>query len=42
MSRIGHKRIGKKEWYLLGGFANSKLFRKATKRGVWTYWIVWE
>ena len=38
--RLGHAmRITKREWYALGGFANTKLFRKGTSRG-WTYWML--
>lgn len=33
-------RITRREYELLGGMANSKLFRKALKNGVWTYWQV--
>jgi len=33
-------RITRKEYELLGGMANSNLFRKALKNGVWTYWQV--
>ena len=34
------RRITKTEWYALGGFANSRLFRKADSRGRWRYYIV--
>lgn len=34
----GTLKISKREWYDLGGFANSRLFRKADKRGVWSYY----
>ena len=33
----GRTRITKREWYALGGFANSKLFRKQV-RGAWHYY----
>lgn len=32
--------ISKKTYYALGGMANSKLYRKANKRGVWAYFMV--
>ena len=32
------KRITKKEFYSLGGFANSKLFRRGTRTGRWLYY----
>jgi hypothetical protein len=39
--RVGDAmRITKAEWYRLGGFQNSNLFRKGTKRGGWTYWML--
>lgn len=34
-----YKKITKKEWYDLGGFANSTLFRKANRHGVWLYYV---
>ena len=38
--RLGtYTRITKREWYALGGLANSKLFRKADKRGHWRYYM---
>lgn len=36
--KIGTKRITKTEWYNLGGFANSNLFRKQAKSGAWQYY----
>lgn len=33
------KRITKKEFYDLGGFANSDLFRLQTRGGSWRYYI---
>jgi hypothetical protein len=36
--RNGSWKISKREWYDLGGFANSNLYRKADKRGVWQYY----
>jgi hypothetical protein len=38
--RNHYRRITKREWYDLGGFANSKLFRKANARGVWSYYQI--
>lgn len=38
--RNRRKQITKAEWYQLGGFANSKLFRLADKRGRWRYFIL--
>jgi hypothetical protein len=32
------RRITKREWYALGGFANSKCWRRE-RRGVWQYFI---
>lgn len=32
------QRITRKAFYDLGGFANSNLYRKADKRGVWRYY----
>lgn len=32
-------KLGKTHWYRLGGFANSALFRKADKRGRWSYYV---
>lgn len=39
MQREKKKRITKAEWYSLGGFANSKLFRKQSRGGAWRYYI---
>lgn len=36
----GRAKISKREWYKLGGLTNSKLFRKANKAGVWSYYIL--
>lgn len=33
----GLLKINKRQWYNLGGFKNSRLFRRGTKRG-WTYY----
>lgn len=33
-------RVTKAEWYAARGFANSKCYRKADKRGVWRYYIL--
>lgn len=35
-----YMRITKREWYALGGLANTKLFRKADKRGAWRYYML--
>lgn len=37
--KIRKKRITKKEWYDLGGFANSALFRQQSRGGAWRYYI---
>ena len=34
-------RITKKQFYAMGGFANSNLFRRDYGRG-WTYWMISE
>lgn len=35
------RRISKSEWYRIGGFRNSKCFRRGTPDG-WTYWVtIW-
>lgn len=34
---IDYKRITKREFYDLGGFANGNLFRKGIKNGHWRY-----
>ncbi len=39
MSRVGHLRITRREFYALGGFSHSRLFRKATKTGAWMYFM---
>jgi hypothetical protein len=33
-------RVTKAHWYRLGGFANSNCYRRATKSGAWTYWVL--
>lgn len=38
--RNGHLKISKAEWSRLGGLANSDLYRKADRRGVWSYFRV--
>lgn len=38
MQRERKKRITKKEFYDLGGFANSDLFRKQSRGGEWRYY----
>lgn len=35
--RTRKERLSKAEWYELGGFANSALFRKQSKGGAWHY-----
>ncbi len=35
----GAQRVTKREWYDLGGFANSKCFRKQARSGAWQYFI---
>lgn len=37
--RNGILKIPKAEWYRLGGFARSDLFRKADSQGRWGYYI---
>lgn len=32
-------RMKKKDWYRHGGLANPDCIRRATKSGVWTYWV---
>ncbi len=36
----GARRVTKREWYDLGGFANSKCFRKQARSGAWQYFVV--
>ena len=38
MQRERKKRITKKEFHDLGGFANSNLFRKQSRGGAWRYY----
>ena len=38
MQRERKERITKREWYELGGFANSKRFRKQSRGGAWRYY----
>lgn len=38
MQRKWKERITKKEFYELGGFANSDLFRKQSRGGAWRYY----
>lgn len=38
--RINSMKISKREWYRLGGFANSRLYRKANKLGAWSYYYI--
>lgn len=37
--KIRKKRITKTEWYDLGGFANSSLFRLQSRGGAWRYYV---
>lgn len=37
--KLRKKRITKVEWYDLGGFANSALFRQQSHGGAWRYYI---
>lgn len=37
--RVGSERVTKREWYALGGLANSKLWRRADRKGIWRYYI---
>lgn len=37
--RNGIQKISKAEWERLGGFRNPALFRKADKRGRWSYFL---
>lgn len=37
--KIRKQRITKAEWYDLGGFANSALFRLQSRGGAWRYYI---
>ena len=36
----GWLKLSKRVWYAYGGFANPKLFRKADKHGVWSYYCL--
>lgn len=36
------RRITKKRWYQLGGFANTRLYRRADKLGRWMHFITTE
>ncbi len=36
--KIKKERITKVEWYSLGGFTNSDLFRKQSRGGAWRYY----
>lgn len=40
--RNGHEKISKKAWYAAGGLSNANLFRKANKRGAWSYYRVFD
>jgi hypothetical protein len=35
-----YMRITKREWYALGSFGNTRLFRKADKHGTWKYYML--
>lgn len=34
----GRRQIGRREFYRRGGIENTRLFRKASSKGWWTYW----
>lgn len=36
--RAGVEKITRRQFYALGGFSNPALFRKANKRGAWSYY----
>ncbi len=40
--RNGVEKVSRAYWYATGGFENSTHFRKATKNGVWQYYIIIE
>lgn len=40
MNNKPYLKITKKDFYKLGGFKNSKLFRKADKNGTWKYYKI--
>jgi hypothetical protein len=37
--KIRKERITKVEFYRLGGFSNSKLFRQQSRGGAWRYYV---
>lgn len=37
--KMKKERVTKVEWYDLGGFENSKLFRLQSRGGAWRYYI---
>lgn len=41
MTRNGVQKISKRDWQARGGLRNSALFRKADRRGRWSYYIDW-
>lgn len=34
-----YRRVTRREWYDLGGFANSRCWRRARRNGVWQYFV---
>ena len=38
--KTGREKMTRAAWYVAGGFKNSALFRKADKRGTWSYYRV--
>lgn len=36
--KVRKERLTKREWYDLGGFANSALFRQQSRGGAWRYY----
>lgn len=40
--KTGWEKVTKRQWYdAYGGFSNPHAFRKANRRGVWSYYINW-
>lgn len=35
----GIEKVSRRYWYATGGFSNNNYFRRANKRGVWSYFI---
>lgn len=38
MARIGHLKVSKRDWYLNGGFANWRCWRRM-RHGAWQYFM---